>query len=667
MNHRSCCRWQASIQHLTANLLVCVWLFCSTALCVGTVVAGEEVAVIRSAKATVHCGPGNEYYATQELRKGERVWVVDRDASGWVAIQPPLGSYCWLSAKETKLLPNGREVEIVGGQAVCWVGSLVKQSDYRWQSQLSVGTKVNIQDETQRTQADGTQQLWYRIDPPAGEMRWVRIEHLGAVDEVAEGISIAAVPSSDPKASAGQNDSAVKTASATEVVDSKAKSSSRKIDRKVQLASNYEPVAAPKPPRRLSPSSINSSEMRAIQPASATSPVAARPVSESQRPSSRPNPRPSPDGEVDWDQWQAFPTSKPRVPNRPVPQQQSSTAVSPMEWIFSDFLHRGEGAGQVDPNDMRPIANPSPSQRGSAGDAREDSQLGPYRARTSELPRPRRRNGGEPTLARRSPDLMEGTLENRRLDYASRDYRSDGSLAYQRDPREPFRPFGSERFATAAYSESGSQRDWPQQSSWHGIGTMASSASESAMGVDAYAPVSISSPSLQQQQLELSAAVAKPIEQWNLVAFRNSLEEQIAQSGDPLFRGEARLLLDRVEAFIQLKNRALGGNSAMGLWRGAAPEQSGQAAAPASPTAWVNASQYDATGWLVPVHATHPGQPEYALSDDRGNTLAYVSALPGVNLRRYLRQPVGLKGRRGFLSELSANHIVVDRVVQLER
>lgn len=667
MNHRSCCRWQASIQHLTAKLMVFVWLLSSTVLCVGTIVAGEEIAVIRSAKATVHCGPGNEYYATQELKKGERVWVVDRDTNGWVAIQPPLGSYCWLAAKETKLLSNGREVEIVGNQAVCWVGSLVKQTDYRWQSQLSVGTKVNIQGETQRTQADGTQQLWYQIDPPAGEMRWIRIEHLGAIDETTDSVATATESSSSPKPSLGPKDSAVKTASATEVVDSKAKGSARKSDRKVQLASNYEPVAAPKPPRKLSPNSMNNSEMRAIQPASATSPIAARPAPAAQRPSSRPSSRPSPDGEVNWGQWQAFPTSNPRGPNRPVPQQQSSSAMSPMEWIFSDFVHRNEGSGQVDPNDMRPIANSGSTLRESVADGRDQAQLGPYRNRTSELPRPRRRTGGEPTLARRSPELMEGTLENRRLDYGSRDYRNEASLAYQRDPREPFRPYGSERFATAAYSDSAAQSDLPQPSAWHGIESMANPSSESALGVDAYAPVNISSPSLQQQQLELSAAVAKPIEQWNLVAFRNSLEEQIAQSGDPLFRGEARLLLDRVEAFIQLKNRSLSGNATAGLWRGAAPEQSGQAAAPVSPASWVNASQYDATGWLVPVHATHPGQPEYALSDDRGNTIAYVSAQPGVNLRRYLRQPVGLKGRRGFLSELSANHIVVDRVVQLQR
>jgi hypothetical protein len=88
---------------------------------------------------------------------------------------------------------------------------------------------------------------------------------------------------------------------------------------------------------------------------------------------------------------------------------------------------------------------------------------------------------------------------------------------------------------------------------------------------------------------------------------------------------------------------------------------------PETPATWINASQYDASGWLVPVHATHAGQPEYAITDDRGNTLAYVTAVPGVNLRRYLRQPVCLKGRRGYLSELAANHIVVERVVSLQR
>jgi hypothetical protein len=123
------------------------------------------------------------------------------------------------------------------------------------------------------------------------------------------------------------------------------------------------------------------------------------------------------------------------------------------------------------------------------------------------------------------------------------------------------------------------------------------------------------------------------------------------------------LLLDRIDAFIQLKNRSLMG-------QGIAPAQSNAPLVPSnpiSPNTWINASQYDASGWLVPVHATHSGQPEYAITDDRGNTLAYVSAQPGVNLRRYLRQPVGLKGRRGYLGDLDANHIVVDRVTPLQR
>jgi len=82
---------------------------------------------------------------------------------------------------------------------------------------------------------------------------------------------------------------------------------------------------------------------------------------------------------------------------------------------------------------------------------------------------------------------------------------------------------------------------------------------------------------------------------------------------------------------------------------------------------YITAGRYDDSGWKVPIPAAHTSQPEYAITNDRGNTIAYVTAPPGVNLRRYLRQPVGLKGRRGYLPELSANHIVVERAVSLQR
>ena len=76
--------------------------------------------------------------------------------------------------------------------------------------------------------------------------------------------------------------------------------------------------------------------------------------------------------------------------------------------------------------------------------------------------------------------------------------------------------------------------------------------------------------------------------------------------------------------------------------------------------------QYDATGWIAPVLAASAEQPKHALTDDTGRIVAYVSALPGMNLDRYVNQPVGITGLRGYLPQLQAPHIQAQRVVRIQ-
>jgi hypothetical protein len=75
--------------------------------------------------------------------------------------------------------------------------------------------------------------------------------------------------------------------------------------------------------------------------------------------------------------------------------------------------------------------------------------------------------------------------------------------------------------------------------------------------------------------------------------------------------------------------------------------------------------QGDASGWLVQVHTSQPGQPEYALTDDTGNVVSYVQSTASLNLRRYLQQPVMVHGARGYIPSLAAKQIVAERVVRL--
>lgn len=671
MTHPLCCRIVAP-QHL----LTMAFAFVMSLLTQSDLAHAQDIeqAVIRVAKADVYCGPNSDYYSTMQLKRGDRVEIIEKGIDGWVSIVPPQQSFCWLAGRDCKLLSNGKEVEIVAATTVCWIGSTLKQTEYRWQSQLNRGDRIAIIGEAQRRDDNGSSQLWYRVAPPADELRWVRIEHLGTAEDIAQ--------------------SAVVTASAEQPVNDRKSTrneksvladNSGKPDRKISLATAYEPIAAPKPPRTLTPS-MNAAEMNPMQPASQNfqpgptaagyfdqtyeSPrnIATRPV---------PMPRQNPMGNrgmqpaPNWDQFQAFPTQN-AAPNMAAAgngnTRYASTPVGPVEWFFSDFLHRndgGQGAMPMTPTpdpytqqQPRPAMQPPYSERTYAPDQ-------PFQSRIAQLPRPRRRSTNDSLNGFQSDSsMLAGQPESTWQDATLQSPTSLGNIANTMS-----------QTATANYlGNQGAQ--YPTATTWHGINTpnnyvpsnntvqTASSASTQPNLDQVYAPVNISSPELQQIQLALSSEVAKPIEQWNLANYKSTIEERLQQSNDPLYRGEARLLIDRIEAFVQLKNRSthtIPASDTQPTYGPLVPSN------PETPATWLNASQYDASGWLVPVHATHSGQPEYAITDDRGNTLAYVTAQPGVNLRRYLRQPVGLKGRRGYLADLAANHIVVERVVSLQR
>ena len=61
-----------------------------------------------------------------------------------------------------------------------------------------------------------------------------------------------------------------------------------------------------------------------------------------------------------------------------------------------------------------------------------------------------------------------------------------------------------------------------------------------------------------------------------------------------------------------------------------------------------------------------PRVPQFALLNPQGQVAAYVSPAPGVNLRRYLNQEVGINGTLGYLPERQAQHLTAKRIVPVE-
>ncbi len=77
--------------------------------------------------------------------------------------------------------------------------------------------------------------------------------------------------------------------------------------------------------------------------------------------------------------------------------------------------------------------------------------------------------------------------------------------------------------------------------------------------------------------------------------------------------------------------------------------------------------EYDAYGWLNELIVNGGvGQSRFVIQDDAGKITHEISSLPGLNLRRYLNQRVGIVGNRGFDQQLNLNHVTAERVIPVD-
>jgi hypothetical protein len=128
----------------------------------------------------VHSGGGEDFYATQSLQKDAVVTVLRHDPGGWYMIQPPSGSFSWIKQKFVNKT-SGSEGEVVGSDAVVFVGSEFGDEITVWQRKLNAGDKVKILGQREIDTLAGPQQM-YRIAPPAREYRWIQGASLVPVD-----------------------------------------------------------------------------------------------------------------------------------------------------------------------------------------------------------------------------------------------------------------------------------------------------------------------------------------------------------------------------------------------------------------------------------------------------------------------------------------------------
>lgn len=131
-------------------------------------------ALVGSELAEVFSGPGDSHYATTRLQQGTTVDVYRHDPGGWCAIRPPSGSFSLVPAAVIDRASD--QVGIVTEEGVqAWVGTrLGSVENPLWQVKLKLNEKVAILGETSWPNPEGHSTIWYQIEPPAGEFRWIR-------------------------------------------------------------------------------------------------------------------------------------------------------------------------------------------------------------------------------------------------------------------------------------------------------------------------------------------------------------------------------------------------------------------------------------------------------------------------------------------------------------
>jgi hypothetical protein len=174
---------------------------------------------------------------------------------------------------------------------------------------------------------------------------------------------------------------------------------------------------------------------------------------------------------------------------------------------------------------------------------------------------------------------------------------------------------------------------------------------------------------LQTLEMRLTEEMLKPPGQWNLMPLAAELQRLRAGLFNPQDQEVANRIMEKIRRCreIQAGYRATGDES------GRADLQTRQIPAVANPPGLTQngGSQglfynYDAEGYLNElVRDGGLGRPTFVLQDETGRVTHHIDAPPGLNLRRYLNQRVGIIGSRGFHQQLQLNHVTAERIIAL--
>jgi hypothetical protein len=163
-------------------------------------------------------------------------------------------------------------------------------------------------------------------------------------------------------------------------------------------------------------------------------------------------------------------------------------------------------------------------------------------------------------------------------------------------------------------------------------------------------------------ELRLSRMASAPPQLWNTERLQRDAEQLMAQTKSDAERDAVKATMGKIDRFTVLARRYQQGGQAVSRQPSAVNPLGAGAVAGATAD-----GRYDAVGVLRPVVSKRPGAPQFALVDERGQVVTFVTPTPDVNLQPYLGKRVGIAGNRGFIPEFNRAHVTAGRVTPLMR
>lgn len=175
--------------------------------------------------------------------------------------------------------------------------------------------------------------------------------------------------------------------------------------------------------------------------------------------------------------------------------------------------------------------------------------------------------------------------------------------------------------------------------------------------------------SLSEIETRLSRMVSAPVNLWNTERLERDTAQLMSRAKTPAERDAVQVTMNKISRFSQIAHRA---NPSAATVAQATPAsqmpattQTPIAAQQGVAAAVAPGGPYDAMGILRPVVSRRPGAPQFALVDDRGQVLSFVTPTPDVNLQPYLGQRVGVIGNKGYIAEFNRSHVTAARITPL--